>query len=110
MKYDPNAQDYKTLIPGIIDVCSRMISGKIDLIAGSRDLQKYYVRAPRGEKELFYPIIGFESETDTYPMGEDRKKYDQKTLDTLDKEYSEYTIKAKSSVLSACSKIIEYYK
>ena len=57
----------KRLRRNIVELCRELIDGATDFVSGSRALRKLYLEVPDTEKTMFFPIIGFESETDDYP-------------------------------------------
>ena len=99
----------KRLRRNIVELCRELIDGATDFVSGSRALRKLYLEVPDTEKTMFFPIIGFESETDDYSLGEERKKYDQESLKKLDYQMADYTLRAKHSVLAACQTLIKFY-
>lgn len=58
------------------------------------------------QRDIFRPIIGFESETDGYPVGESRKQYSQDYLDRADRAMAEYVAQAGPVVLATCPRIV----
>ena len=91
----------------IITIAEGMLSGKIDLIAGSRKLCNLRHGIGESENPAFLPIIGFESQTDDYPVGEQRQQYNQNYLQQLDKETQDFVEQAKPALLAACRRILE---
>ena len=91
----------------VVEIAKRMLSGEIDLIAGSRKLSDLRHAIGESENPAFFPIVGFESETDDYPVGEQRQQYDQNELKRLDKEMQDYIEQVKPAVLAACRRILE---
>lgn len=90
----------------IIDTAQAVIAGRIDLVGGCRRLRTLSLQLPASEREPFLPILGFESETDHYPLGEVRSLYAEDYLDRLDREIAEYSQKSKSEIVAACEAII----
>jgi hypothetical protein len=91
----------------IITIAEEMVSGKMDLVSGARKLCNLRHAIGESENPVFFPIVGFESETDDYPVGGERQQYDSNQLQQLDKEIQEYVEQAKPSVLAACRRILE---
>jgi hypothetical protein len=67
------------------------------------------MQLPDTEQVIFNPIRGFVSETDTYPIGEVRKLWDQTALSLLDSEISEYIEQSRPVIIQTCKKICEFY-
>lgn len=91
----------------IVSIAKEMLSGTMDLIAGSRKLCDLRHAIGESENPVFFSIVGFESETDDYPLGEERQQYDSNQLQQLDKDIQKYVEHAKPSVLAACRRILE---
>src|SRR5207253_1186873 len=90
----------------VIETARAMQSGSMDLVRGCRLLCDLRHRIGASENDLFLPIIGFESETDDYPLGTDRTRYSPTTLERLDREVQAYVERAKPGVLAACKRIV----
>ncbi|KAA0076527.1 hypothetical protein [Tardiphaga sp. P9-11] len=94
----------------LVETAKLMIAGDLDLVEGCRKL----IRVSRGCDALLshpdlVPIVGFESETDDYPLGEVRSAYEKTYLAKLDQEIAEYSGRARPSVLKACQFIVAMY-
>ena len=91
----------------ILETARAMLSGELDLVNGARRLCELRHEISATESELFCAIIGFESETDDYPVGDARQRFDQEYLRKLDEEICPYLEEARPGVIAACEKIIE---
>ena len=91
----------------ILETARAMVSGELDLVSGARRLCDLRYEIAATESELFFPIIGFESEVDDYPVGDVRQRFGQEYLRKLDEEISPYIEEARPVVIAACEKIIE---
>jgi hypothetical protein len=91
----------------VVETARAMVSGAVDLVAGSRELCRLRHDIDARHHELFLPIIGFESETDDYPIGSVRAQYGGAYLRRLDEEVGEYVLRAGPGVVAACERIIE---
>jgi hypothetical protein len=90
----------------IISVAQSMITGDVSLIEGARELCDLCHHIGASEDKLFYPVIGFESQTDDYPLGQVRQLYSQDLLNKMDKEIAVYLTQAKPGLKQACNQII----
>jgi hypothetical protein len=90
----------------IVDTAEAVIAGRIDLVGGCRRLRALSLRLPAPQREPFLPILGFESETDHYPLGDVRDLYAKDYLDRLDREIAAYSQKSRPEVVAACEAII----
>jgi hypothetical protein len=91
----------------IVQTAMAMVAESLDLVSGSRRLCALRHEIGASDSELFDPIIGFESETDIYPVGNARAQYSQGYLQQLDQELAEYLDRSKPAVVAACKRIIE---
>jgi hypothetical protein len=90
----------------IIVVAKAMVAGQVALIEGARRLCDLRHRIGASDSPLFNPIVGFESETDDYPIGPQREVYSEEALASLDEEIRSYVAEARPGVISACNEII----
>lgn len=91
----------------VAQIAKGMLSGDIDLIVGARELCDLRHTIGESENQVFLPIIGFESDTDDYPIGDLRRRYEPAQLQQIDKEIAAYVQQAKPGVLAACRRILE---
>lgn len=90
----------------IIVVAKAMVAGQMALIEGARRLCDLRHRIGASDNLLFNSIVGFESETDDYPIGPQREVYSEQALASLDEEIRAYVAEARPGVISACNEII----
>lgn len=91
----------------LIDTARAMQSGEMDLVRGCRLLCNLQHKIGASEDPLFLPIVGFESQTDDYPLDAVRDQYNPAVLERLDCELRDYVERAKPEVLAACKRIVE---
>jgi hypothetical protein len=91
----------------VVEVAQAMLSGSLDLVTGCRKLCELRHQIGASESDVFLPIIGFESETDDYPLGPARASFGKDYLEKLDQETQAYVERARPGVLAACTRIIE---
>ena len=91
----------------IARVAQEILSGSIDLLAGCRSLVRLRIEAEAPVSPAFAAITGVESETDDYPLGDQRAAYGSELLARLDSEISTYLNKVRPDVLEACKEIVE---
>jgi hypothetical protein len=89
----------------IVEVTEAILSEHLDLVTGCRKLSRLLQRLG-ASNQAFAAIIGFESETDDYPLGEARQSYSAEYLERVDKQVAEYSERARASVLAACSDLV----
>ena len=91
----------------IVETATAMLSGTLDLVMGCRRLCELRHMMVASDSELFLPIIGFESETDCYPVGSIRDRCAANYLQRVDRELQDYVKRAGPAVLAACKRIID---
>ena len=69
----------------------QILSSEIDLIVGCRRLCQYRTEFDRLDDQLWTPIVGFESQTDHYPVGEVRSRCSEAYLKERDAESTRTT-------------------
>ena len=100
---------YEQVRRELVETAKSMIAGDLDLVRGCRRLNRLSRSIDPLNSSIFNPIIGFESETDDYPLDEARSKYEKAYLEKVDREILEYSDRARSSVLNSCQLIIAEY-
>jgi len=90
----------------IITVARNMVSGQLPLITGARRLCELRHLIGASNTDLFNPIIGFESETDEYPIGSQREVYSKEKLADMDREVAAYVAEVGPAVICTCNQII----
>lgn len=93
----------------IVAVARALLAGNLDLVSGCRRLNQICRRIEPLNRKIFNPIIGFDSETEDYPLGEIRNIYEKAYLDKLDREIAEYSERARSGIFNSCRLIIAEY-
>lgn len=93
----------------ILRTANGMLVGQINLIEGSRKISDLRHAIGESENPVFAPIIGFESETDDYPLGPSRELWDPRRLREKDDEIGAYVVLAGPAVLEACKRILEQF-
>lgn len=91
----------------IVAIARAMVSGTLDLMSGCRRLCDLRHRIGASDSDLFLPIIGFESQTDDYPIGAMRAQYEKDYLKQVDEQMDAFLVEARPGVLAACKRIIE---
>jgi hypothetical protein len=92
----------------LVQTARSIVAGDLDLVSGCRKLSKLSRRFDPSDR-IFDPIVGFDSETDDYPLDEVRETYQKAYLEKLDKEILEYAGRARLSILNSLKLIIAKY-
>ena len=93
----------------LVKTATQVITGELDLVRGCRKLSQLSGSIQPFNRDIFNPIIGFESETDDYPLDEVRDTYERIYLSKLDRELLEYSDQMRTNILNACQRIVAEY-
>ena len=85
-----------------LELIDKILNDKIHLVEACREVSHYDLQEAGIPLEKFAYIIGFESQTDHYPLGEVRKKLDPKALKELDDDINQFIQEAKPGVKESC--------
>lgn len=83
-----------------------MLDGGIHLVEGCRVICRLCHQMGEHDNSLFLPILAIESDTDQYPLGDVRRKYNGLYLQRLDQELGEYLDSATPVIHEACRRIV----
>jgi hypothetical protein len=101
----PSESDSMPMLEAI-EMLRKIIASEQHLIAGCRYLCRFKYSCPVKDSEIWNPIIGFESETDDYPMGALRERYSAAYLQKLDSEIDEYIKTSMPVIIRSCEKLL----
>ena len=76
------------------------------MMAASRELSRFRHDVEPRIAEVLLTFAGIDSETDTLPIGEVRKKWSREALDRKDREIKEAELIYRDSAMSAAADII----
>jgi hypothetical protein len=93
----------------IVEVAEAVLTSQLDLVSGCRELTALCHILPPESLPIFYPVIGFESETDDYPLGDVRQQFGKDYLERMDKRIKEYSERSRPWVLAACREIVKQF-
>jgi hypothetical protein len=88
-----------------IAVVQGILLGAIDPIDGIRKLNQ--LRVNFEQISAFDCFVGMDSETDDFPRGEIRKRYEKLFLERLDEEARLYLDERKDIIKDACKTLVE---
>jgi hypothetical protein len=106
MNETTNRDDLVKLKLKIVEIATKILEDKIDLIEGCRNLVTlhYDLDVPN---DAFLFLRGVESETDYIPIGRVRDTCAPEYLARVDREKEQYLTSAKNDILNACKQILE---
>ena len=99
----------KSLDVQIADIAHEMLSGKVGLVEGSRQLVQLFGRLDERDDELLAPIIALESETDDLPLGEVRLHWSEEALQRKDAAVADYLREVRAEILKTCEALVRRY-
>jgi hypothetical protein len=89
----------------VVNMATNILQNKIGLIEGCRRLVQLHYKLD-GATEIFLPLIGIVSETDEFPLGEQRLGWSRDCLERMDKERDDYLLKVQEIISNTCLEII----
>ena len=85
-----------------------LLSGDLGITEGCRQLYVLRSEVSEVDNKLFFPFTGVYSETDSFPLGEIRKKWSPSALDRADRERSRVEDHYRDFVLKASTELLTY--
>ena len=95
----------------IVSIARRIVAKEIDPLLGCRLIVRHQgslLDVERQDPSLLV-LVGVESETDHFPLGEVRSHWDPSALAQQDRQRAEYLQRVEKDVLDACRAIIVKY-
>lgn len=93
----------------VVQTAKKIINDEIDLIEGARFIvDNRWDLSVSGDNKVFYPLIGFVSETDQIPDTDIRKNFSENYLAQADQKKSEYVGRMSQEIKATCLEIIEH--
>lgn len=94
----------------ILDTANGILQEKIEVLDGCRFLVKlYYKLNSDSTLEIFLPLMGIVSETDEFPLAEDRFVWSTESLGRMDKERDGYLLQVREIIIDTCREIIRSF-
>ena len=93
----------------LVSVAGAMLAGDMNLIEGVRRICGLRFAVGDPDNEVFLPIRGIESETDSFPVGSARLNWSPEYLQRMDAELQSYLASAKDDILQACDEIVKKF-
>lgn len=104
------ASEYQDHIrTNLVQIAEAILSDNIDLVSGCRKLESLYYELRPTSPRFNISIKAFVSETDRYPIGEVRTRYQESYLQSLDEQLAIYSERMKAQVFKACKEIIQEF-
>jgi len=91
----------------MVILAQQVINGSLGIVEGCRRIVSFKIY-PIDDPD-YQTIVGVESETDEFPIGDVRKHYHKASLEKLDRELNEYLVRVKPIVFEACKNLITKY-
>lgn len=90
----------------ILEIAKKLVSGRLSVIAASRELSRLRHDAPPQLAEPLLTFAGIDSETDTLPIGGVRKEWNEDALKEKDRQITEAEKFYRKSAMNAAAKLI----
>jgi hypothetical protein len=94
----------------LITIVSLIIEDKIDILEGSRLVDRLSSQAGVRDNDIFLPIISFVSQAEHILTGDVRKNGDTNYLKQNDQEKEGYVREFKDEIVSACKQMVTNYQ
>jgi hypothetical protein len=93
----------------ILEIAQKLLENKIDLIKASRELEKFqFGFGLENNKQILF-FVAFASETDSFPIGDQRKNWDKLTLLEKDKELKKIKDFYRNDAINASQELIKHF-
>ena len=93
----------------LVRVASTMLRGEIHLLEGVRQLCMLRLKSGDPESLVFQPLRAIDSETDHYPLGQERRICDPEYLARMDEKLQRYLADAREDILASCREIVSTF-
>lgn len=92
----------------VAKLVTEVLAGRLDPLVGCRALVRRQAEVPEPVRASlhFSVLVGIESETDTFPLGEERKRWASEALAHADDERDEYVRTNTEALRSALQGIL----
>jgi hypothetical protein len=93
----------------LMEIAQQIIDNTIHPIEGCRLINKLRFKTANPSDEVFLPIIGIESETDEFVLGNTRSNADSTYLKEKDTELERYLLELKPVLIRTCEQLIRKF-
>ncbi|MEM6454138.1 MAG: hypothetical protein AAF772_03500 [Acidobacteriota bacterium] len=100
----------KENVAQLVDTARAILEERRDIISGCRDIMRTVGRDVDVHVEPFLTIFVFESETEAYPAGDERKLWNQKSLQEKDRMAEPYVNAMRGQIFAACDRILSDFE
>ena len=105
-----NLEAEATARASVVAIAEDIIQGRVGIVEGCRAIAALRHETGDSKNVPFGPIVGFESETDHYPIGEVRKRYNSEYVQSLDRELDEHINQDGELIKDACRTLIRAFR
>lgn len=105
---DNTSSENDKVISEVVNLANGILEERIDIIEGCRRLSVLR-HGIDGYNAEFLPFRGVASETDDFPIGEERNTWSAEALARMDSEREAYAIQMRKPIMQACKKLIETF-
>lgn len=93
----------------LVGIANAILHGEMNLIEGCRIICSLRYETSKPDHSAFLPIRAIESETDHYPVAENRSQYAPEYLRRVDAEMEGYLVESKHDILAACRELVQVF-
>lgn len=93
----------------LVAVAQSILDGSLPILSGLRLLVSLREDVDGFPAEVFRPLIAIDDETQHYPLGDVRNRWNPAALSRMDVELDRYLNEARPRILAACEEIIQSY-
>lgn len=94
----------------IVATAQRILSGELNIVAGARQLASLRFDVGAEHDSDFIFLVGVDSETDHFPVGEVRSRWSTDALREKDGELQAYEASVRERTFQVCRSLIQKYK
>ena len=104
-----NEEQQRRFSAKIAAVAQQIISGKLGIVAGARELARLRFDIGTEHDSDFKFFVGVDSETDHLPLGDARSRWTPEALKTKDAELAAYESRVRQPAYQNCRKLVCRY-
>ena len=93
----------------LVSTARAVLSGGMHPIAGIRQILSLSNAIGDAGEEVFASLRAIDSETDHFPVGDQRSNWDPEILKRVDEEIRDYLEDAKGDIAEACNEVVKHY-
>jgi hypothetical protein len=93
----------------ILEIAQKLLENKIDLVKASRELEKFQFGFELENNKQILFFVALASETESFPIGDQRKNWDKSILLEKDKELKKIKDFYRNDAINASQELIKHF-